>query len=251
MSCPRRRSRSGFSRDQRLDLGTSSGVQAERELGVDELLARRGGAAPRAARPRRRRTARTRRPRAAARARAPAPRAAFGAPARHGALRRLLHQALEPHEVESSRARSELVARRAGATSVSGPSARRSWETKFWSDALALAGGPLPQVVDQAVGGDDLALAQEEPREQRAVLLPRQLDHTVALPDLERAEDAELHLPLVPPLGRQLPPGDYRRGEAPRRKRRRSAGESGRARRSTLRRAIATRSATLPQTLHA
>ena len=39
MSCPRNRSRSGFSVTRRLELADQLGVTAELELGVDQLLA--------------------------------------------------------------------------------------------------------------------------------------------------------------------------------------------------------------------
>ena len=57
----------------------------------------------------------------------------------------------------------------------------------------ALAGASLvPERVDQPVRRDDLAGAQEKQREQRPLFAGADLERPAALPDLERAEDAEL-----------------------------------------------------------
>ena len=56
-----------------------------------------------------------------------------------------------------------------------------------------------PQLVDQPIGGDDLAGTQCEHTQQRAGPTPRQGDTTVALHDLEPPQDAELR-DTLPPL---------------------------------------------------
>ena len=51
----------------------------------------------------------------------------------------------------------------------------------------------IPEHVDQAVRGDDLACVQEKDCEQRPLLARAYLERLPALGHLERAEDAELH----------------------------------------------------------
>ena len=48
-----------------------------------------------------------------------------------------------------------------------------------------------PEPVNQAVGGDDRAGLEEQQREEGALLSTAETKLPIALPDLERAEDAE------------------------------------------------------------
>ena len=61
-----------------------------------------------------------------------------------------------------------------------------------------------PELLDDHVAGDGLALTQREQGEQGAMLFPTQLDDTLAVADLERPEQQEIgHVQtdcgLVPP----------------------------------------------------
>ena len=56
-----------------------------------------------------------------------------------------------------------------------------------------------PQLVDQPLGGDGLARAEQQRGEERARLRAGDREQAVAVGDLERAEQAELHPPFVPP----------------------------------------------------
>ena len=52
----------------------------------------------------------------------------------------------------------------------------------------------LPQVGEQAIGRDDLAGVQDQNREQRPLFDPSEGKRALAVDDLQRAEDAEVHL---------------------------------------------------------
>ena len=52
----------------------------------------------------------------------------------------------------------------------------------------------LPELVDQTVAGDDLVRAKEENRHQLALTDAAQRDRPIACADLERAQDAVVHL---------------------------------------------------------
>jgi hypothetical protein len=49
------------------------------------------------------------------------------------------------------------------------------------------------QLLDQLLGGDDLAAAEQEDREQSSRLRPSERNLTAVLDDLERTENSELH----------------------------------------------------------
>jgi hypothetical protein len=51
-----------------------------------------------------------------------------------------------------------------------------------------------PQLVDQLIRGDDVVGVDKEDGEQRTLLRAAQRQQPVAFPDLERAEDSELHV---------------------------------------------------------
>src|SRR5258706_10630933 len=65
-----------------------------------------------------------------------------------------------------------------------------------------LAGGRRrlvpPQRVDQPLARDGAVRLEQEPREQRALLLPAQLERAPVVDHLERAEETEVHLTSVP-----------------------------------------------------
>ena len=61
-----------------------------------------------------------------------------------------------------------------------------------------------PQVVDEPVGRHDLVNAQQQNREQRALLGARQRHQRVAVGDLERAEDPEVHRVSRPLADRRI-----------------------------------------------
>ncbi len=63
----------------------------------------------------------------------------------------------------------------------------------FCSDPIADAGASPPEVGDEPVGRDDLTGAKRQSGEQRTLLPARQRDDPVAVPDLQRAEEADLH----------------------------------------------------------
>jgi hypothetical protein len=51
-----------------------------------------------------------------------------------------------------------------------------------------------PQLVDEAVAGHDPTGAQQQDRQQRALLGPAEREPVTVLADLEWAKDAEVHL---------------------------------------------------------
>ena len=65
-------------------------------------------------------------------------------------------------------------------------------------DLEALRGGRrrtvAPELVDQAIGGDDLVAVKEQNGEHRALLRSAEGDLTSLRADLERPEDPKLHL---------------------------------------------------------
>ena len=114
----------------------------------------------------------------------------------------VLDQPLKTHDVE-------LVIRDVHQSS------RAPWSARGPSDRLAqlrdvdlegLLRSPrrlvLPERFDQALGGDDLVGVHQKHRQQRPVLGARELDRSLFLDHLERAENPELHLHLVQSLTR-------------------------------------------------
>ncbi len=65
-----------------------------------------------------------------------------------------------------------------------------------------------PEVGDETVGRDDLTGAQRQRGEQRTLLPARQRDDPVAVPDLQRAEEADLHRRVVTPRTSKANPRD-------------------------------------------
>ena len=128
--------------DQRLELGDEVGVGAERELGVDQILQRRRRELlePRG-------LAKRERLEEQVGERRPAPErerlAELSARSSPSALRPSA-QPLEAQEVDLVGVGLEQVPARARVT-IPGPSARRSCETKFWSEARAVRGGARPR----------------------------------------------------------------------------------------------------------
>jgi hypothetical protein len=105
-----------------------------------------------------------------------------------------LEQPLEPVEIELSRLEPDRVPRRAREDPVGAqdlPELRDVVLERVGGRARRLA---RPELVDEAVGGDDLCAPRQEQREHRP--LPRAPERQL-LPvgdDLERSQDAELHL---------------------------------------------------------
>ena len=77
-----------------------------------------------------------------------------------------------------------------------------------------------PQVVDQALGRDDLARVQQEQREQRALLRSAEHQRASVLDHLERAKEPEIHAsaPVSPTTGRGVYPSPPSRPLPPGRK---------------------------------
>ena len=107
---------------------------------------------------------------------------------------------LEPAQVERAAVSTlEDIAGRLR-PSRSGPSARRSATIEFWSEVAAVFGALSPQIdVDQRLGRDDLAPAQQKQREDGALARPAEGDRRAVIAvDLERAEDSKgWHVPVV------------------------------------------------------
>jgi hypothetical protein len=59
-----------------------------------------------------------------------------------------------------------------------------------------------PELVDQALARDHSVRVEQEDCQERALFRAADRDLAAVLDDLERAEDPELHDPLVPPLAR-------------------------------------------------
>ena len=66
--------------------------------------------------------------------------------------------------------------------------------------------GVPPELVDQQVTGHGLVRAQKQQRQERSLLTAAKRQHPASVPDLDRAEDAELHSFILAPL-----PDPYRR----------------------------------------
>ena len=108
---------------------------------------------------------------------------------------RLADQPLEPVHVELIPVETQHITRRLGEDRTAALAERFSQ----LRDAH-LQGGPAgprrllaPQLVDQLIARHDLVRAQQQDRQQRALLRTRERDHGVAIGDLERTEDPEFH----------------------------------------------------------
>ena len=181
--------------DEGLELGDELGVAAEGEVGLDPLL--EGGqvqlleASDLALREGLGREVRKRRSAPERECRSQGLRRALGL-ALGEELSTLAEQALEPAEVELLGLERKQVPL---PTRLQTPVAERLAELRDVDvDAVEGARGRVfvPERVDQAVRGDDLAGAQEKECEQRPLLARADLERLPALGRLERAEDAEL-----------------------------------------------------------
>ena len=177
-------------------------VLAERELGIDPLLDRDRRGAPRGARSRPARRARSRSRRAHCRARARAPRR--GAPPRPPrspaafARRPSSSKRSNRRDVDLLRLDLEHVAARTRDEQL-GRLEQLSQPRHLMVEAVARrARRPLgPQLVDQPVARDDLVRVEQENREQSTLLRTADRDDPPALPDLERPEQAGTPSPLL------------------------------------------------------
>ena len=117
-------------------------------------------------------------------------------------MRRVASRAAAEQPFEAVRVDSFRLERRAGSPepasrTTSRPSALRSAADGVLERPGRRRGRPLtPQVGDEPVGRDDLARAQRECGQQRALLPARQSNHPLAVAHLEQAEEANLHLPV-------------------------------------------------------
>ena len=168
MSCRAARSRSGWSAARASSSATSRGADPVRGRRRCASPRRRDGA-PGAGRSPAQRRSRTRSPQGAFPARAPrASSSARWLPRRQRPVRRGVEQAFEPSQVEPvALDRSTYPGDWVSSARPSAPSVLRSCDTRTRS-AAALRRGRLgaPELVDQAIGGDDLVGMQEEDRQQ-------------------------------------------------------------------------------------
>ena len=152
-------------------------------------------AAPRAGRSPPARTTRRRGPRAPGRATAPAPPAACAAAVSGSARPRLGHELLEASEVELAGLDAQHVARRRGWRAGPLPAAcAAATRRPARSSPRGRRRGP-PELVDQAVGGDELVRLEQQQGEQRALPDPAERERPVLLGHLQRPKQAKVHPP--------------------------------------------------------
>ena len=112
-------------------------------------------------------------------------------------LLRVGDERIEPSRVELERFDDEEVA---GRPAFQASVAQRLAEVRHvgLEDVARLLGRLLtPDIVDQDVSGDDLVRADQQVRQDRALLRPSEGDRAVPRVDLERSQDAELHRATV------------------------------------------------------
>ena len=145
-------------------------------------------------------------PRHSARASRSRPEASAGLPVREAAPR-LLDQPLETVEVELIRPETNRVAGRPGDERIR----RQRLAEARHVDAQGSRGvtGRVysPELVDQALAGNDLVRMEEEGGEEGALLRSADLKLAARIPNLDRSEDPKLHLTAsrpgtVPPVTR-------------------------------------------------
>ena len=184
-------------RDEHLELRDELAVPAQLELGVDSLLQRRqpelleppdlvlrelverevreGGPSPERQRP-----------------------GDLGCTILGRPAARLPEQALEPRRINAVGVDPEHVPGRLGHEELRPDDLAELGDEVLQRGRRRPRGFLAPDLVDQAVGGDDLAGVNEQRREQRALLLPSQWERAAVRADFERPEDAELeHSPFV------------------------------------------------------
>jgi hypothetical protein len=105
----------------------------------------------------------------------------------------LVHQSLEAVEVERLRLDPQDVPGRPRREHVRRERPAQTRDVDAQRVAAPIARLVSPEVVDQAVGGDDLVGVQEQHRQKPARLGPAQWELTAVVPRLERSQDPELH----------------------------------------------------------
>ena len=185
---------------ERFELRDEDGVPAEVELGLDPLLHRREAELVEAiglrAGPRLVGEVGERRP-APQRERLAQRLGPCGRVERGG----LGEQPLEPCRVDGVRRHVEHVARRPRAQQIGAEDAAEAGNGVLERPDSRRRRPLAPELIDEPVDRDDDAGPHEQRREQRALLAPRQRDHDPpVVPNLERAEETELHRPFVTPI---------------------------------------------------
>ena len=123
-------------------------------------------------------------------------------PPRRLDVARLGEQPLEPVRVDRFRLEREPVAGWLRDDEVA-PERLPQRPDRVLQRALSRRGRPLtPQVGHQPVGRDNLSGPQREGSQKRPLLAPRQGHDPLAVPYLERPEEANLHEAVVTPLTR-------------------------------------------------
>ena len=105
----------------------------------------------------------------------------------------LVHQPLEPVEVECVGPDPDDVAGRPGRQHVVRQRLAQPRDVDPQRRGGALRRVRAPELVDQPVGGNDLVRVKEEQGEQRARLRSAQGNLAASVPHLERPQDPELH----------------------------------------------------------
>ena len=214
MSWPRSRSRNGDAATSASSSPTRSACRPEAEVGLDPILERRGPELDESGRLEPRELA------VDVRQGRPVPQRER-LPQTHGRLLGLpaerppplVAEALEPREVELPVLDPEHIPGTAGREGLSVRAARSlRLEEPAQRRHVPLQGldcrrrRPLaPELVDQPVARDGLVRLQEEDREERALLPRAERDEAVAVANLDRPEDPEVHALILAPL-----PGHYR-----------------------------------------
>src|SRR6266851_2484053 len=105
----------------------------------------------------------------------------------------LLEQRFETFEVELARLETEPVAGRAALDPIAAEQRPQPRDIRVERALRAFRCPRAPQAVDQSIAGDDLVPAQQQRRQQRPLLRPAKRQRPAIDPDLDRAEDQEVH----------------------------------------------------------
>jgi len=112
---------------------------------------------------------------------------------------RLLPEALESVQVQLRGLELQHVAGRPGHELLARQQLAQPGDVPMQRGRRGLRRLVAPELVDQAVGGDDLVGVEQEKREEGAALPASELERTVAIEHLERPEQPKLH--AMPPSG--------------------------------------------------
>jgi hypothetical protein len=105
-----------------------------------------------------------------------------------------LHELLEAVEIELTGGELDEIARSTGANTLGAERLTQPGDVDLERLPRGLGRALSPELVDQALGADDLVGVQEQDRQRRSLLAGAERDLAVAvLPNLERPEDPELH----------------------------------------------------------